>query len=227
MCRGRRLERLAGSSTRALRSVFAGAPEATMREELDEAKRALGCRHGGFNAQDKRALHALERREQGQADAADKGRKWKRASVGKRTQETFNGLAFRCEMLVTRWCKSWRTLTCDDEDDFLAVKRHAWCVREDFLEGEPVELWRIDAKGPPRLSSQHGISGYARSGIVLKQKLARPEPRESEQDVQARRRGRPKTFRDNSITDDGVVLRLEANEEKGWEEEREVHYDGV
>ena len=80
-------------------------------------------------------------------------------------------------MLVTRWFKSWRPLTCSDEDDFLAVKRRAWSVREDFLEGEPVELWRIDAKEPPRLSSEHGISGYARSGIVLKQKLARPEPR--------------------------------------------------
>ena len=64
--------------------------EAKMRQELDEAKRALGPRHGGYNAEDKRALHALERGEQGQTDAADKGTKRKRASVEKRARKRFS-----------------------------------------------------------------------------------------------------------------------------------------
>ena len=83
-------------------------------------------------------------------------------------------------MLVTREGKGWRPTTCNDEDDFVAVKQRAWSVEQDFQEGEPVELWKLDAEAPPRTVSEYDISGYARSGVVLKQKLRRSESEDPE-----------------------------------------------
>ena len=113
-------------------------------------------------------------------------------------------------------------MKCNDEDDFDAVKRMTWSVGEDFEEGEPVELWRMDAQRPPRL-----CAGYARAGKVLKVRLARPDPEALTRHVVEMRSHASRKFKDFGSKLDGVVLDLEENVEIGWSREPEVHYDHV
>ena len=41
----------------------------------------------------------------------------------------------------------WKTMSCEDEDDFTALKTHQWPV-DAFVDGAEVVLWRADAETP-------------------------------------------------------------------------------
>ena len=109
-------------------------------------------------------------------------------------------VAFRCDMLVMREEAEsgagkvgemiWRPMSCEDEDDFEALKRKTWSPEEDFAEDEPVELWRVDAEGPPRVTS-----GYARGGKVLKVRLAKEDPDLLKEEKVMTRAGRKRGWR--------------------------------
>ena len=58
---------------------------------------------------------------------------------------------------------AWRSMSCDDEDDFEALKAQRWPAGVDFGTGDPVEIWSVDADGPPSVA---GHPQYARRGYV-------------------------------------------------------------
>ena len=136
-----------------------------VRTALNEVISGLGSRGGGLQEKDRKALDRLVAAER----TAHKGVKRKRAGPS----VAGSGVAFRCDMLVTKdegkvggregGSTVWRSMSCDDEDDFEALKAQRWRAGVDFGTGDPVEIWSVDADGPPSVA---GHPQYARRGYV-------------------------------------------------------------
>ena len=111
--------------------------------DLDMVK-LFGARGGGMRQEDRDALAALAGEEQ----------------LTRHEEQVDVRVAFDCSMLMTRRTynegdtvsrRRWREISCDEPDDFEALRDRAW-VLEDYRVGDLLELWPRPCAGPPSLS---------------------------------------------------------------------------
>ena len=139
---------------------------------------------------------------------------------------------FTCDMLLKeteqQGCAGgppeWCAMTCDDADDFQALKDRRWSCVMDFNADEPVVLWRCDSTEPPT-----GKRGYVRSGHVVKIVLAGETVDDPEMQRYALRprAGRKPVEQYHATRETKVVLRVcaEAGRAVPWAELPELHLE--